>query len=87
MNPTNATQTVVCVVIGLALVGPVSAGELPSGEGGIEATCDVIDAEAFAAVDELDAILPVDLVRGGEIVGRIQTINTQLNHDLIRLGC
>lgn len=89
MNQTTLVRTVLCVLIGLALVGavPAAAEELPAGEGGTEATCDGLHAEAFAAVDELDAMLPVDPIHEAEVLGRIQVITRQLDHDLLGLGC
>ena len=89
MNPTTLVRTVLCVLIGLVLVGatPAAAAELPAPEGGTEVTCDVLHAEAFAAVDELDAMLPVDPIHEAEIPGRIQTITRQLDYDLLGLGC
>lgn len=88
MNPTNSVRRVLCVVVGLALLSvPVAAEELAASEGGHEASCEALTDEAFAAIDELDTMLPVDPIYEAEVIGRLQRITTQLNHDLSGLGC
>lgn len=84
-------RTLLSTILVLALVfvgtAPATADELPATEGGSVDTCEDVAVEATAAIDELDAMLPVDLVDEPEVVGRIQTVLRQMDHDLRSLGC
>jgi hypothetical protein len=89
IGTTFRTVLLTLTILGLAVVGatPAAADELPAIEGGSEATCDLVAADAYATIDELDAMLPVDPIHEPEVVGRIQVILQRMDHDLRGLGC